>query len=238
MAEVPVVAAAEWGVPEEGKKRVAIVTSGSRGDTQPYIALGLACKAAGHAVRIAVEERLRPLVESFGLEFFKIAGDPTAILWSKESQEMLRDGKVLALMSKMDEYIKPYFKQALADYEKACEGADVIVSGPLSLYQTYCVAEKLRVPLVAVLLGPTLKTSDFPLFFLMETNLGIGFINRATYNLMFYMMWRHDKDEYNSWRTRHLKLPPIDYSTGIVGMLSSRIYFVSILTLLFHPRFL
>jgi len=204
-----------------GKKalRVVICTSGSRGDTQPYIALGLACRAAGHSVRVAVEERLKPLVEEFGLEFFKIAGDPTAILWSKEAQVMLREGRVMSLMSKMEDYIAPYYQQALKDYESACEGADAIVSGPLCMSQTLSIAEKLRVPWIPVLLGPTMKTSEFPLFFLMQTNLGIGWINRATYATMFFMLWQNEKKKINAWRTQTLKLPPLDrWAQGLGGM--------------------
>lgn len=42
--------------------KVVIATSGSRGDTQPYIAVGLELKARGHDVTIAVEERLKVLL--------------------------------------------------------------------------------------------------------------------------------------------------------------------------------
>lgn len=206
-----------WDEPAPGKKRVVILTSGSRGDTQPYIAVGLALKAAGHAVRLGVEERLKPLVEEFGLNYFRISGDPTAILWSQESQQMLREGRVMALMSKMESFIAPFYQQCLVDYENACIGADVIVTGPLCFSQAYCIAEKMKKPFVPILLGPTLKTGDFPLFFLMHTNLGIGWINRATYNLMFFGLWQNEKKRINPWRENHLGLQPITYAKGVAG---------------------
>jgi sterol 3beta-glucosyltransferase len=34
---------------------VTITTGGSRGDVQPYIALGLGLKAAGHEVRVSTQ---------------------------------------------------------------------------------------------------------------------------------------------------------------------------------------
>ena len=153
------------GMSENGRKKIAICTSGSRGDTQPYVALGLELQSRGHQVTICTEERMRPLVEEFGLPYHKIAGDPTGLLWKKEAQVMLRDGKVMQLLKKTEEHNAPFFKQALADYEAGCEGADVIVSAPLCFNQTYCIAERNGVAWVAVLLGPT-KSEDFPFLFL------------------------------------------------------------------------
>ncbi len=48
---------------------------------QPYIVLGLALRTRGHNVRVATEERLRPLVEEFGMAFAKIDGDSTGLLF-------------------------------------------------------------------------------------------------------------------------------------------------------------
>ena len=48
---------------------------------QPYIVLGLALRTRGHNVRVATEERLRPLVEEFGMTFAKIDGDSTGLLF-------------------------------------------------------------------------------------------------------------------------------------------------------------
>lgn len=39
--------------------KFVIATSGSRGDTQPYCAVGLELQNRGHEVYIAVEERLK-----------------------------------------------------------------------------------------------------------------------------------------------------------------------------------
>jgi UDP:flavonoid glycosyltransferase YjiC (YdhE family) len=48
-------------------KKIVIFTSGSRGDVQPYCALGLELASRGCEVTLCTEERVRPLVESFGL---------------------------------------------------------------------------------------------------------------------------------------------------------------------------
>jgi sterol 3beta-glucosyltransferase len=49
--------------------RIAIIAMGSRGDVQPYIALGTGLKAAGHAVRLVTHENFEALVSAYRLEF-------------------------------------------------------------------------------------------------------------------------------------------------------------------------
>jgi len=66
--------------------KIVICTSGSRGDVQPYCALGVELTSRGHEVVIATEERMRGLVESFQLSYAHVSGDPTALLWKKEAQ--------------------------------------------------------------------------------------------------------------------------------------------------------
>lgn len=52
--------------------------------------------------------------------------------------------------------------QVLSDTAAACEGASLVVSGPLSLTASMSVAQKLGVPWVAVCLGPVMPTAEFP----------------------------------------------------------------------------
>ena len=59
---------------------IVIQLVGSRGDIQPFVALGLELKAAGHCVRIATHSTFQRFVESAGLEFFSIGGDPAELM--------------------------------------------------------------------------------------------------------------------------------------------------------------
>jgi sterol 3beta-glucosyltransferase len=45
-----------------------ILAFGSRGDVQPYVALGLRLEAAGHEVRLVAADYFGPFVEGRGLE--------------------------------------------------------------------------------------------------------------------------------------------------------------------------
>lgn len=59
---------------------IVIMIVGSRGDVQPYIALGKRLIADGHRVRLASHETFRSFVNEHGLEFFDIGGDPADLM--------------------------------------------------------------------------------------------------------------------------------------------------------------
>jgi len=54
---------------------------GSRGDVQPFVALGRVLRDTyGHRVRLATHPQFKDFVEENGLEFFSIGGDPTELM--------------------------------------------------------------------------------------------------------------------------------------------------------------
>lgn len=59
---------------------IVIQIVGSRGDVQPFVSLGLTLQQCGHRVRIATHATFQQFVESMGLEFFCIGGDPTELM--------------------------------------------------------------------------------------------------------------------------------------------------------------
>ncbi len=60
---------------------VVIHVVGSRGDVQPFVALGKTLKNTyGHRVRLATHPTFQSFVEENGLEFFSIGGDPAELM--------------------------------------------------------------------------------------------------------------------------------------------------------------
>ncbi|OQV02974.1 Glycosyltransferase family 28 domain-containing protein [Cladophialophora immunda] len=73
------------GSSSEGSSRplpqlnVVIQIVGSRGDVQPFVALGKVLRDVhGHRVRIATHAVFKSFIEEQGLEFFNIGGNPEA----------------------------------------------------------------------------------------------------------------------------------------------------------------
>eukprot|EP00516_Mucochytrium_quahogii_P007390 CAMPEP_0203757774 /NCGR_PEP_ID=MMETSP0098-20131031/10679_1 /ASSEMBLY_ACC=CAM_ASM_000208 /TAXON_ID=96639 /ORGANISM=" , Strain NY0313808BC1" /LENGTH=825 /DNA_ID=CAMNT_0050650005 /DNA_START=372 /DNA_END=2846 /DNA_ORIENTATION=- len=62
------------------KLRFVIILVGSRGDVQPYVALGIALARRGHYVRVAAHECFRDFVTSNDLGFAPLAGDPKDLM--------------------------------------------------------------------------------------------------------------------------------------------------------------
>ncbi|KAJ5611400.1 hypothetical protein N7510_008119 [Penicillium lagena] len=59
---------------------IVIQIVGSRGDVQPFVALGIQLQEFGHRVRIATHPPFKNFVENAGLEFFSIGGDPKEMM--------------------------------------------------------------------------------------------------------------------------------------------------------------
>lgn len=60
---------------------IVIQIVGSRGDVQPFVALGQVLKAKyGHRIRIATHPTFKQFVTENGLEFFSIGGDPAELM--------------------------------------------------------------------------------------------------------------------------------------------------------------
>ncbi|EKG18197.1 UDP-glucuronosyl/UDP-glucosyltransferase [Macrophomina phaseolina MS6] len=60
---------------------IVIHVVGSRGDVQPFVALGKVLKETyGHRVRLATHPTFKGFVEENGLEFFSIGGDPAELM--------------------------------------------------------------------------------------------------------------------------------------------------------------
>jgi UDP:flavonoid glycosyltransferase YjiC (YdhE family) len=61
-------------------KHFVCLTIGSRGDVQPYIALGKALQKEGHKVTIVTHEEYKKWVTGFGIDHRTAGGDPGALM--------------------------------------------------------------------------------------------------------------------------------------------------------------
>lgn len=52
---------------------------GTRGDIQPFVAVGIRLRAAGYRVRLATHATFRSVVTNAGLEFYPLGGDPVSL---------------------------------------------------------------------------------------------------------------------------------------------------------------
>lgn len=77
--------------------RITILTTGSRGDIQPFIALGQGLKQAGYQVKLATHDTFQEMAQQYGLAFAAIAGDVQAMMASEAGQNMLKSQSSILL---------------------------------------------------------------------------------------------------------------------------------------------
>ncbi len=136
------------------KLKITILTVGSRGDLQPYCALAIGLKRAGHQVTIATHENFASFVRKFDLKFAPIAGNMQEFLQSKQGQRLIAGEKL-----KKEEADKLLLQQ-LESAWSACQGSEVIIYTPLATFG-YHIAEKLGVPCFFASVLPLTPTGMF-----------------------------------------------------------------------------
>jgi sterol 3beta-glucosyltransferase len=140
--------------------QITIIAGGSRGDVQPYVALGKGLKEAGHTVRILSSDDFHDLVTDYGLDFFTTGGSARAV--AQNLQVLVEQGKTLEIFSQMRRASQ---KQAVQAAEKglvACQDSDLILGGLSGLFSGQALSEKLGIPLLLAYLVPFTPTSAFP----------------------------------------------------------------------------
>src|SRR4028119_1015826 len=123
---------------------VAILALGTRGDVQPYVALGAGLKEAGHEVTLVTGKGFEELVAGRGLRFAALDVDPLELAQSLEGRAALRSPRAALRVARG---LMPAMRRMLVDEWEAVVSleADAVVYHPKAL-GGYHVAEALGVP--------------------------------------------------------------------------------------------
>jgi hypothetical protein len=148
---------------------IVIQVVGSRGDVQPFIALGLALQKYGHRVRIATHNVFKQFVTSSGLGFYQVGGDPAELMAYMVSSPRLvpdlatlRAGAVARKRHMYQEMLKGFWESCLADDPDTGVPfvANAIIANPPSFAHVHC-AEALGIPCHLVFTMPWSSTGAF-----------------------------------------------------------------------------
>ena len=187
--------------------RLTILTLGSRGDVQPYIALGLGLKAAGHTVCVATSNCYKKFVLSYGLNFASIAVDILGLLSTEEGQALLHEStNPIRLMTRMRHVVRlaePLGEHIILDTLHACQGADRIIIGSLMFNYGDYIGEMVQVPLYLSSCGPRTPTRAFQQIWFPDrpdwVPLGREVYNKLTYYIAQQMLRRFRKPLLNKY---------------------------------------
>lgn len=187
---------------------IYIATYGSRGDVQPYAALGKRLKEQGHDVTLATSVRFRAFVEELGLRYGYMSDDLLAILDTDQGRDLVENTtnlfRVVERTLGMMKQLGPMQEALLRESWEAAEaaGPDLIIFHPKA-YGGPHFAEKLGVPVIMALPAPIfVPTREHPNMGFPDLKLGGGY-NRMTYRLVNTLMGWSAGKHVRKWRQAH-----------------------------------
>lgn len=190
--------------------KVTIIAAGSRGDVQPYVALGKGLKEAGHTVRVLASQDFQNLITAHGLGFFDMGGSMETVAQSMEG--LLEQGNFIKILSSMGPVAQRLVGQAAVSGLVACQGSDLIIGGLGGIFVGLALSEKLGIPFVPAYLYPFTPTREFPsvLSPLPQTRLP-SWANSLSHRLAQQMMWQTFRAADNKARGQVLQIAPSSF---------------------------
>ena len=138
---------------------ITILTYGSRGDVQPFIALALALQKAWHSVRLAAPHRFTGFAAQYGVPFAPLPGDP------EEMSACFNDAgdNALGAVKSMADYLFSIAHPLARAAFTACDEADLIVHSFLFTTGGHSLARARGIPDVSIQVFPMFApTRAFP----------------------------------------------------------------------------
>lgn len=132
--------------------KITILTYGSRGDVQPFLALAVGLQKAGHLVKLAAPYRFEKFVTQQDVPFVPLAGDPEII------SQRLNDAGAhpIGMLRAISDYIFSIAGSVARQAFAVCDDADLIVHSFLFTTGGHSLARKLGIPDISV--------QTFPIF--------------------------------------------------------------------------
>jgi rhamnosyltransferase subunit B len=202
--------------------RFVLATAGSLGDLHPYVAVARALIERGHRAVIAAAEDHRAPVEAAGVEFAPVRPRASDIGDYQELVARLFDIR-RGPERLMRELVMPHLRPAYEDLSRAAEGADLLISHPLTVTLPL-VAQVQGLPWVATVLSPLsfMSCCDPPVIAGAMWLRKLRALGLAPYRFVFNLM----KVALRSWETplrdfrRELGLPPSKHLAMFEGQFS------------------
>ncbi|GAA4361919.1 glycosyltransferase [Hymenobacter saemangeumensis] len=174
---------------------IALVALGSRGDIQPYLALGLGLQAAGHSVRLVSARNEAAFVEAHGLGFRALDVDVRQLLDQGAVGDTRGSNNPIRFFWRTLRPPAEVRRLQVAVQEgiaAACAGADVLVYHP-GMGLPFFLAQAAGQLSVLASPFPLLPTAAYPaILFYRGQKLG-ALANRLTHYLFDRMFWAFSK---------------------------------------------
>ncbi|XP_060174861.1 sterol 3-beta-glucosyltransferase UGT80A2-like [Lycium barbarum] len=198
--------------------QIVMLIVGTRGDVQPFTAIGKRLQDFGHRVRLATHANFKEFVLTAGLEFYPLGGDPKILAgYMVKNKGFLPSGpsEIPTQRNQLKEIIYsllPACKEPDMDTGVPFR-ADAIIANPPAYGHAH-VAEALQIPIHIFFTMPWTPTTEFP-HPLSRVKQPAGY--RLSYQIVDSLIWLGIRDLINDVRKKKLKLRPVTYLNGSQG---------------------
>jgi sterol 3beta-glucosyltransferase len=148
--------------------RIGIITIGSRGDVQPYIALGTGFKRAGYEVRLLTHGAFADAVREEGLDFVDLGVDPRTVMEQvmQEAGLAKRSSRIalfrqMAFMRQALRIAQPLLQEGAQRCWQSTQDVDALLLSPLGVFIGIPLAHKRGIPAFAANVQPLTPTREF-----------------------------------------------------------------------------
>jgi sterol 3beta-glucosyltransferase len=187
--------------------KITLLTYGSAGDVQPFLALAIGLRQAGHTVRLAAPRRFSDMIEAYGICCIPLAGDP------EELSQLFNDagGNVFRMVRSMQKHVLGIAADVVRGARQAVEGADLLVHSYIFTTGAHSYARQLGIPDVSVQLFPVFApTRAFQA--IGAPRRGPGWLNTFSHWLSAKMFWHIGNLGYRQVRRQ----APEDFPAKVV----------------------
>lgn len=190
------------------RKRILITTFGSYGDMHPYMAIANELRARGHQPVIATSELYREKIGLAGFEFVPVR--PHIAPPQEQDEEMMT--KVMNPRSGsgylLNEMLFPFVRDAYEDLLMAVEGADLLLTHPIS-FAGPLVAQTTGIPWVSSVLAPVsfMSAYDPPMPPFWPWMRHVGLLGPRATGAFFKQVKKVYKNEFYDQFRKELGLP-------------------------------
>jgi sterol 3beta-glucosyltransferase len=200
--------------------KVLVISFGSLGDVQPYVALGKGLKKAGHEVTVCTAAQFEDFVREQGLDYGYMTGELLELLDTDAGKDALEDTVglfgTIKTMIKLVRRTNPLNNQMMFDSWAVAEKLrpDVILYNSKALGAVH-IAEKFDIPAVLALPQPmVVPTGEYPTIGMPKMKIGAWY-NRLTYKLV-EMGYKSYGGMVNKFRQEALGLEKFPGSAGLL----------------------
>ncbi|KOS22177.1 Sterol 3-beta-glucosyltransferase [Escovopsis weberi] len=181
---------------------ITCLTIGSRGDVQPYIALCKQLLKDGHRAKIATHAEFQGWIESHGIEFACVEGDPGELM-----RLCIENGTfTISFLREASATFRGWLDELLDSAYRACQGSDLLIESPSAMAGIH-IAEKLGIPYFRAFTMPWTRTRAYPHAFIIPEHKMGGAYNYMTYVMFDNIFWKATAHQINRWRNKTLGLP-------------------------------